>query len=377
MKNPIWLMSSAYPRKTLSQLIEVAHRVGLQGLELCVFRTDGTRSDHVATHLPYQDFNSEQAKETIEQFNNAGLHFSIGAFENLIGGDKEQRILNQNHLLKLIRIAALLGGDANGITVGTFVGYNHEWDLDEYAFEKNLYAYKAIFGPIIKYAEDLGVTLVYENCPMEGWRAASYSTMMNNLPSTLAARKLMYTLIPSKAHGETYDPSHDIWQFVNPLEVLKQSDLSRIKTIHLKTTRMKNDSAATHWGQVFGKQLVDPELAERAGVPQPASEWDRFSYEPMLPGFGGSDSMDWRTFVDYLNAQSFEGIYSIENEAANSKNTNDDGAIEQGFNATVSFMKPMIWPLEEGKGYQFGEQKELTEPTSRNIPVRTMEDLAT
>lgn len=377
MRNPVWLMSSAYPKKDLSQLIEIASRVGLQGLELCVFRIDGTRSDHVATHLPYEGFGSEQAKQTIELFNQSNLHLSIGAFENLIGGEDGQRIRNQNHLLKLIRLAALLGGDENGITVGTFVGYNHQWDLDEYAFEKNLYEYKRVFDPIITYAEDLGVTIAYENCPMEGWRPSSYSTTMNNLTSTLAARKLMYELIPSKAHGETYDPSHDIWQFVNPVEVLKHSDLGRIKSIHLKTTRMNNDSASTHWGQVFGKQKVNEALAKRANVPVPANDWDRFSYEPMLPGFGGTDSMDWRSFISHLNDHAFGGVFSIENEAANSKNTNDEMAIEQGIAGTLSFVKPMIWPLEQGKGYQFGTQDPLEEPASRDIPIRTMKELTT
>src|SRR5690606_8527305 len=101
-----------------------------------------------------------------------------------------------------IRIAHLLGGDANDVKVGTFVGYNHELGIEEGGFQKNLIEYQRIFAPIIAYAEDLGVTVLYENCPMEGWRGASYTTTYNNLPGVLAARKLMYALIPSKAHGE-------------------------------------------------------------------------------------------------------------------------------------------------------------------------------
>ena len=375
MNNPVWLMSSAYPDKNLDELMNVAKRISLQGLELCVFRRDGTRSDHVATHLDYEKFDSDEAKRILDRFNDSGLRFSIGAYENLIGGDETQRLSNQNHLLRLIRIAALLGGDSNGITVGTFVGYNHKWDLEEGAFERNLYEYEKIFGPIIKYAEDLGVTVIYENCPMEGWRGAGYSGTMNNLSSTLAARKLMYQLVPSSAHGETYDPSHDIWQFLDPVDVLKHSDMSRIKQIHLKTSRMRNDAAAIHWGHVFGKQLVNRELAETAGVPLPANEWDRFSYEPMVPGFGGSDSMDWRSFLRFLMDQDFKGAFSIENEGTNSKGTDNEGAIEQGFEACLSFIKPMIWPLEEGKGYQFAGQPKLKSPSMGKLPVVEMQDL--
>ena len=367
-------MSSAYPDLSQTQLIDVVKRTGLQGIELCVFRRDGTRTDHVATHLEYEGFDSEAAKKTVADFNEAGLRFSIGAFENLIGGDEGERLKNQNHLLALIRIAALLGGDENGVVTGSFVGFNHEWDNEPGSFWKNLEEYKRIFTPIIKYAEDLGVTLVYENCPMEGWRDAGYTNTMNNLPCTLAARKLMYQMIPSPAHGEIYDPSHDVWQYVDPVDVLKHSDMSRIKFVHLKTTRMNNDSGAIHWGHVYGKQVVDEKLAAAAGVPLLANEWDRFSYEPMVPGFGGSDSMDWRAFVTYLMEQGFDGIFSIENEGANSKGTENDGAIEQGLEACLSFMKPMIWPLTE-KGYSYGGQPGLKEPVSKKLPQLTMKDL--
>jgi sugar phosphate isomerase/epimerase len=375
MNNPVWMMSSAYPEKNLNQLIEIARRIGLQGIELCVFRTDGLRSDHVATHLDYAQFDTETAKKTIELFNRDRLRFSIGAFENLIGGDPAERVHNQNHLLRLIRMAAMMGGDANGITVGTFVGYNHEWDLEARSFEKNLLEYKRIFSPIIRYAEDLGVTVVYENCPMEGWRSADYSSTMNNLPSTLAARKLMYELIPSKSHGETYDPSHDVWQFVNPVDVLKHSDLNRIKSVHLKATRLRQDSSAVHWGHVYGKQVVDAELAHAAGVPIAEHEWDRFPYEAMVPGFGGTDSMDWRAFIDYLNEHDFDGVFSIENEGANSKGTDNDAAIEQGFSACLSFVRPMIWPLHKDDGYSLPKQKELILPDSKAYPAVEMKDL--
>ena len=117
----------------------------------------------------------KQATRIVETFQQNGLRFSIGAFENLIGGDEGERLNNQNHLLKLIRMAALMGGNENGITVGTFVGYNHQWDAESGAFESNLNEYKRVFAPVIRYAEDLDVTVVYENCPMEGWRAAGYS----------------------------------------------------------------------------------------------------------------------------------------------------------------------------------------------------------
>ena len=237
MNNPIWVMTSAFPKLSFDQVVEKVREIGAQGMELCVFRRDGTRKDHVATHIDYEDFKLDDAKRLIDRLNAEKLRISIGAYDNMIGGDEAERIKNQNHILKLIRIAALLGGDRNDVVCGTFVGYNNQLGREDNGFMKNLELYQKVFTPIVKYAEDLGVTLCYENCPMEGWQPLSAPDTYNNLPCTLAARKLMYALIPSKAHAETYDPSHDAWQHINPSDVIKASDFSRIRRIHIKGTR--------------------------------------------------------------------------------------------------------------------------------------------
>jgi sugar phosphate isomerase/epimerase len=373
MNNPIWIMTSAFDQLSLDEVITKASEIGVQGLDVCVFRKDGTRNDFVATHLNYESFTLDDAKATLEKFNNAKLRMSVGAFDNLIGGEPQQKINNQNHLLKLIRMAHLMGGDANDIKVGTFVGYNHELGNQENGFQKNLDEYHRVFKPIIKYAEDLGVTILYENCPMEGWRGAGYTGTFNNLTGVLAARKLMYEMIPSKSHGEIYDPSHDAWQHVNPVDVIMNTDMSRLHRIHVKGTRNRND---IFWGNLYATQLVDADLAKRAGVPVAQNEWDRHNYEATLPGFGGSDSIDWRAFVNVLKERSFKGPFEIENEAALSKQTGNLAAIVQGYKATVLNLSPLLWPLTE-KGYQYDqkEYQELRSINSKDIPVTTIDKL--
>jgi sugar phosphate isomerase/epimerase len=271
----------------------------------------------------------------------------------------------------------LLGGNDNDVKVGTFVGYNHELGAQDHGFQKNLEEYARVFGPIVKYAESLGVTVLYENCPMEGWRPASSPTTYNNLPGTLAARKLMYALLPSRAHGETYDPSHDIWQNLNPAEVIQASDLTRIHRVHIKGSRNLTNAARLHWGALYPMQAVDPELARKAGVPIPAHEWDRHHYEPTLPGFGGSDSLDWRTFLQTLMQRGYAGPFVIENEADNSAHTGNLGATVQGFRATVLCLAPIVWPLVPDVGYQFDRAAAppLKQPAGQDVPVVTMSDL--
>lgn len=378
MNNPIWVMTSAFKTLTFDQVVARTKTIGAQGMELCVFRRDGTRSDHVATHVDYETFGPEQARWLLDTCAREGLRFSMGAYENLIGGDPAQRLLNQNHLLKLIRIAHLCGGNRNNVKVGTFVGYNHELGVLDLGFERNLEEYARVFGPIIRYAEDLGVTVMYENCPMEGWRPASSPTTFNNLPGTLAARKLMYALIPSRAHGETYDPSHDIWQNIDPIDVIQASDMTRIHRVHVKGTRNLRSPGRTHWGALYPMQVVNADLARKAGVPIPAHDWDRHHYEPMLPGFGGNDSMDWRGFLQTLMQRGFEAPFVIENEADNSAHTGNPGATVQGFQAAVLCLAPIVWPLVPETGYRFDvtRQPALVGGPAQDIPVRTIDQLS-
>ena len=351
--NPIWVMSSAFPGRSLDDVVRYTEEVGAQGAELCVFRQGGTRNDHIATHLDYESFGPEEARRLLAQFNGAGLRFSIGAYENLIGGDESAKIANQNHLLRLIRMAHLMGGNQNDMKVGTFVGYNHDLGKEDGGFQKNLEEYARIFTPIVKYAQDLGVTILYENCPMEGWRPATAPTTYNNLPGTLAARKLMYALIDSPNHGETYDASHDAWQGTDPCEVIRRSDMGRVHRVHIKGTRNLDSEARVYWGSLYPMQAITPELAAKAGVPTCAHAWDRHHYAPKLPGFGGTDSIDWTAFIGTLSERGYEGPYVIENEAVDSKGTGNLGAIVQGFTATVLCLAPMVWPLEADKGYQY------------------------
>jgi len=376
MNNQIWMMTSAFKPFGLDQIVAKAKEAGVQGLELCVFPRDSTRSDHVATHLDYEKFGASQAKQLLELFQREKLRFSVGSYVNLIGGDPAERVANQDHLLKLIRIAHLCGGDENDVKVGTFVGYNDELGMQDGGFEKNLYEYQRVFAPIVKYAEDLGVTIIYENCPMEGWRPRTWPVIFNNLPGTLAARKLMYALIPSMAHGETYDPSHDIWQHIDPSDVIKATDMNRLHRVHVKATRNLRNQSSIHWGNMYPKQYVNEDLAKKAGVPVPAHEWDRVSYEPMLPGFGGYDSMDWRVFLDTLMEVGFDKPFVIENESALSAHTGNPGATMQGFKAAVLCLAPIVWKLKENEGYAFSDNRpELKTAERKDIPVVTMKEL--
>ena len=378
MNNPIWLMTSAFPGETFEDVLKRAKSVGAQGLELCVFRRGSDRKDHTATHLDYETFDLEAAKRVVARCNEEGLRVSVGAYDNLIGGKPENQVLNQDHVLKLIRIAALLGGDANDVVCGTFVGYDVALGNEDRGFEKNLLKFKKVFTPILKYAKDLGVTVCVENCPMEGWQPVTSTDCYCNLPGCLAARKLMYAILDdSSALKETYDPSHDVWQHIDPVDVINAMDFSKLRRIHIKGTRnLATEAAAIHWGRLYPEQTVDPELAKKAGVPIPANEWARLNYEPRLPGFGGSDSMDWSRFLENLMAKGYKFPFVIENEGCNSSHTGNMGATLQGFRATILNTAPVIWPLgKDGYAFDSSALKPMAMTRTTDLPVVSMKDL--
>ncbi len=380
--NPIWLMTSAFPGETFDDVMARAKSVGAQGLELCVFRRDSDRTDHTATHLDYDHFDLEAAKRVVAKCNEMGLRVSVGAYDNLIGGDPAQQIKNRNHILKLIRIAALLGGDENDVVCGSFVGYDHVLGRTDRGFEKNLEKFNKVFTPILHYAKDLGVTVCVENCPMEGWQPATAPDAYNNLPGCLAARKLMYAILDDKASSalqETYDPSHDIWQHIDPSDVIEAMDFRRLRRVHIKGTRnFTRTPDAIHWGRLYPEQVVDAALAKKAGVPIAQNEWARMNYEPRLPGFGGSDSCDWTKFLSTLMAKGFKYPFVIENEAVNSSHTGNMGATIQGFRATILNTAPQVWPLGKN-GYAFDETQMKADPMkmtrTADLPVVTVDQL--
>ena len=376
--NPIWLMTSAFPQDDFDGVVKRALDLGAQGLELCVFARDTNRTDHVATHLDYDHFTPEAAKRVVDTCNRTGLRVSVGAYQNLIGGEASFQEKNQNHILKLIRIAAMLGGDENDVVCGTFVGYDQTLGREDHGFEKNLEKFKKVFTPILKYAKDLGVTVAVENCPMEGWTRVSSPDCYCNLPGCLAARKLMYAILDDDSNlQETYDPSHDVWQHINPSDVIRAMDFAKLRRVHIKGTRnFLRDEEAVHWGRLYPMQTVNADLARKAGVPLPANEWDRLNYEPRLPGFGGSDSCDWTEFLETLMAKGYSRPFVIENEGVNSSHTGNMGATMQGFKATILNTAPVVWPLG-ADGYAFDKSAlaPMKLPAVGDLPLVTMAQL--
>ena len=225
---------------------------------------DNTSADYIAY---IKDFCAEKGIEIS----------SLAFYPNTMDGNIEKRNGAIEHLKKVINMSALLGVN----TVTTFTGRDQTKTVEE-----NLELFKEIWPPIIKFAEQKGVKVAIENCPMlfgaEQWPGGQ------NLFTTPALWRKMFELLPSDNFGINYDPSHFIWQqidYIKPLYEFKD----KIFHVHFKDIKLYPD------------RLNDVGIM---GYPL-----DYMS--PKLPGLG---DVDWGKFVSALTDIGYNGYSCIEVE---------------------------------------------------------------
>jgi sugar phosphate isomerase/epimerase len=188
-----------------------------------------------------------------------------------------------NHLKKVIDTAALLQVDL----VGTFVGARPDKSPTE-----NMKEIGEVFRGIVKYAEDKGVRLMIENCPMENWQRFG---LPGNFAYSPELWEALFNEVPSANFGLNFDPSHLYWLGIDYLQCIKDFG-KKIFHAHAKDTEIL-PSGKNRFG-VFGRQL-DP-------IPW-KSGWWRYR----MPGAG---EIDWQKLVSTLQEAGYDFVLSIEHE---------------------------------------------------------------
>lgn len=210
----------------------------------------------------------------------ADHHVEISAlafYPNTMDGDLEKRAANVAHLMTVIRASAKLG--VNLVT--TFIGRDQAKSVEE-----NLELVKEVWPPIISLAEELGVRIAIENCPMlfgrDQWPGGQ------NLMTTPDIWHKVFDILPSENLGINYDPSHFVWQMIDYLKPLYEFK-DKIFHVHYKDIKLF------------------PEKLARVGVM--AYPLDFMS--PKLPGLG---DVDWGKFVSALTDIGYDSFTCIEVE---------------------------------------------------------------
>ena len=120
-----------------------------------------------------------------------------------------------------------------GLTiVNSFVGAHTKLPLEE-----NLQRFAEVWPDLVRYAEDHGMRIGIENCPMLFPNTWPFGM---NLARTPAIWRRMFEIIPSANFGLNYDPSHLVMQLIDPIAPIREFG-PRIFHAHAKDMRIDRD----------------------------------------------------------------------------------------------------------------------------------------
>jgi sugar phosphate isomerase/epimerase len=237
--------------------------------------------DFEASHLDVAHFGPADADAAKELMQRHGLVISaLGYYENNLHPDPDVRAGVAEHVRRCVDAAQLLGL-AN---VGTFIG--RDWTRP---VQENLREAEKVMPALVEYAGERGVTLMVENCPMEGWSPDGY-------PANLAYSPELWEWMFDLGLRLNYDPSHLVWLGIDPVTALKPVV---DKVVHVQAKDVELDEAARNQVGVFGKTVHRKD------------GWDVGWWRYRVPGLG---TVDWRRVIDTLYERGYDGTISVEHE---------------------------------------------------------------
>ncbi len=273
------VVSAIYDGFTFEEMIDHASKTGYECVEVaCWPQGKAERRYAGVSHIDVENTSDEYVKYVKDYCKNKNIEISSLAFyPNTMDGDLEKRTANIEHLKKVINMSAIMG--VNMVT--TFVGRDQTKSVEE-----NLELFAQIWPDIIKFAEEKGVKIAIENCPMlfgrDQWPGGQ------NLFTTPKLWRKCFEIINSDNFGINYDPSHFIWQkidYVKPLYEFKD----KIFHVHFKDIKVYED------------KLND------VGIMAYPLEY----MSPKLPGLG---DVNWGKYVSALTDIGFNGFACVEVE---------------------------------------------------------------
>ncbi len=201
---------------------------------------------------------------------------------NYLSSDEEEAGVHIAELKKRIKFAGSLGIDkivtSTGIDKKIEEGVYDRADAIRKIPVRSLDKFLKVFYPIVDLAEQYHVKLAFENCPL-----------MGNIAISPVMWRLIFEKLDSKNVGLAYDPSHLLWQFIDPYKPIAEFK-DRIFHVHAKDTQIHYD------------------LLKESGF---LTDFRWFNYR--IPGRG---ELDWDKFIQELKKNGYDKTISIEHEDA-------------------------------------------------------------
>mgnify|MGYP000987437294 FL=1 len=272
-------VSAILPDLTLEEVAAFAAATGYDCVELmCWPRGKAERRYAGVTHVDVAGFTRGQADAVKSVMAQHQVAISgLGYYPNPLAPDTAEAQVYVEHIREVILAAELLGVGV----VNTFVG--RDWTK---SLADNWPRFLATWQPLIQFAEDHGVKVAIENCPMlftgDEWPGGK------NLARSPAIWRRMFDDIPSPHFGLNFDPSHFIWQQMDYLAPLREFK-DRLFHIHAKDAR------------------IDRHRLDQVGILAFPNEY----HTPKLPGMG---DVNWGQFFGVLTDAGYRGPVCVEVE---------------------------------------------------------------
>jgi len=270
-------VSAILPDRTLAEVLRFAAAEDYDCVELMCWPVSKAERRYAGvTHVDVAEFSAADADAVREQARLAGVQISaLGYYPNPLSPNEAEAGLAQAHLRKVIAAAAMLG-----LNVNTFIGRDWTKSVDD-----NWPRMLEVWRPLAAFAEEKGVRIGIENCPMlfsrDEWPGGK-----NLATSPAIWRRLFHDLGPTI--GLNYDPSHMVWQQMDYLRPLREFR-DRLFHIHAKDVR------------------IDRERIDDVGILAFPSTY----HTPKLPGMG---EVDWGRFISILGDVGYRGPVCVEVE---------------------------------------------------------------
>lgn len=272
-------ITSILENLSLEQVVETASSIGYECIEAaCWPHEKASRRYAGVTHIDIESLDGNRIQSIRDLCSGHGVEISaLAYYPNTLTDDLEKREQAVTHLQKMIQAAPRLGVG----TVTTFIGR-----IQTKTVEENLAVFQEVWTPLIRMAEEYGVKIAIENCPMlfgpDQWPGGQ------NLMTTPAIWRRAFELIPSSCFGLNYDPSHFIWQgidYIRPLYEFRD----KIFHVHYKDIKVYHDKLADVGTMAYPLEYMSPKL----------------------PGLG---DVDWGKYVSALTDIGYDGYTCIEIE---------------------------------------------------------------
>lgn len=272
-------VSAILPETPLRELFEFAALEGYECVEVMCWPVGKAERRYAGvTHIDVAQLDARSIDEIRETVELSGVEISaLGYYPNPLAPDPAEATAAVEHLRAVIAAAPKLGVH----TVTSFIGRDWAKTVDE-----NWPRFLETWKPLIALAEEHGVRIGIENCPMsfsrDEWPGGK------NLASTPAIWRRMFNEIPSDSFGLNYDPSHLVWQMMDPVAPLWEFR-DKIFHAHAKDVR------------------IDRRKLDDVGIMAFPSDY----HTPKLPGMG---DVDWGAFFSVLTDIGFDGPICVEVE---------------------------------------------------------------